>query len=318
MPGTALQIDGLSKSYGGQRSLDGVSLTVAAGESLGVVGPNGAGKTTLIRCVLGLAKPDAGSVRIFGAPAGEPAALSRVGFCPERPYLYAYLTGEELLALLGRLSGLAGRHLKARTDAVLSLVGLADARKKPLRTYSKGMQQRLLLAQALLHDPEIVILDEPLSGLDPAGRELVTETLDRLRQAGKTLLFTSHVLSDVQKVCDRVALIAHGRLVASETIANVLAHPRAQVGAAAFRYHLLANTPGDEAAILGALQTAGAEARHTGTTLQVATRNDRAAAAVTTLVREGRVTLVSLAPLQGDLDAWMRGHLEAAQSEARP
>lgn len=315
MPVPALEIDGLTKSYGGHRSLDAVSLTVAAGESIGVVGPNGAGKTTLIRCVLGLARPDGGTVRIFGAPAGEPSALSRVGFCPERPYLYAYLTGEELLALLGRLSGLSGKTLRDRTEAVLALVGLTEARKRPLRTYSKGMQQRLLLAQALLHDPDIVILDEPLSGLDPAGRELVTDTLDQLHHAGKTLLFTSHVLSDVQRVCDRVALIANGRLIAAENMATVLA---TQAGTAAFRYHLLANTAGEEATLVAELESAGAEARHTGTTLQVATRTAPAAAAVTRMVNEGRVLLVSMAPLHGDLDAWMRGHLEQAPREAQP
>jgi ABC-2 type transport system ATP-binding protein len=189
----------------------GVSFEVRSGEIFGLLGPNGAGKTTTIKAVLGLIFPNRGTVRLFGQPVG-PAGLRRVGYLPENPYVYQYLRPLEFLDLCGRLCSMAPAARRARAAELLERVGLAHAVDRAIGKFSKGMMQRIGLAQALLHDPELLILDEPMSGLDPIGRRSVRDLLMEQRRRGKTLLLTSHILSDVEMLCDRVAVVQRGQV----------------------------------------------------------------------------------------------------------
>jgi ABC-2 type transport system ATP-binding protein len=191
-----------------------VSFEVRKNEIFGFLGPNGAGKTTTIKMLMGLIFPTGGEARIFGERVPSMAARRRLGFLPENPYFYDYLSGEELLDLMGRLFGLERRDRRARARALLERVGLgrAGAAGLPLRKYSKGMLQRLGLAQALINDPELVVLDEPMSGLDPIGRKEVRDLIASLRDEGKTVLFSTHILSDAELLCDRAAIVVGGTM----------------------------------------------------------------------------------------------------------
>ncbi len=193
-------------------AVDGISFAVSPGEIFGFVGPNGAGKTTTIRILMGLIRPGAGSAHLFGHPVPSRKARARIGFLPEAPYFYEYLTVGELLDLVGRLFGMDRRARRRRAGELIELVGLERARKQALKSYSKGMLQRAGIAQALMSDPELVVLDEPTSGLDPLGRREVREIVLRLRAAGKTVFFSSHILADVEAIADRVAIIVGGKL----------------------------------------------------------------------------------------------------------
>ena len=199
----------------------GVSFDVRAGETFGLLGPNGAGKTTTIKAILRLIHQDRGSIRLFGAELSI-ASLRRIGYLPENPYVYQYLRAPEFLDLCGRLMGMDAKTRARRSAEMLELVGLAQAGDRPIGRFSKGMMQRVGLAQALLHDPELLILDEPMSGLDPIGRKQVREIILAQRRLGKTLIFTSHVLSDVEMLCDRIAIVNHGRVVARGTLDELL------------------------------------------------------------------------------------------------
>ncbi|MCF7838590.1 MAG: ABC transporter ATP-binding protein [Candidatus Marinimicrobia bacterium] len=194
-------------------ALRGISLTLPPNRILGLLGPNGAGKTTLIQTLLGFVKPSAGTVQIFGAAAGSRAARARLGYLPELPLFYPYLTGRELLDFNGRLFGLAPRVRRARAADLLERVGLTPAADRRLAAYSRGMLQRIGLAQALINNPDLVILDEPTSGLDPLGRLEVRRLISDLKTDGKTILFSSHELSEVELVCDQVAILSAGRLL---------------------------------------------------------------------------------------------------------
>lgn len=188
----------------------GVDFEVHSGEIFGLLGPNGAGKTTCIKMMLGLIFPMAGSIEIFGRSSGGPDVMRRVGYLPENPYVYQYLRPLEFLDLCGRLTGM-DRATRARaSEEMVERVGLAHAIDRPIGKFSKGMMQRVGLAQALLHDPELLILDEPMSGLDPIGRKEVRDLIIEQRDAGKTILFTSHILSDVEMLCDRVTILDRG------------------------------------------------------------------------------------------------------------
>lgn len=203
--------------------LRGVSLEVGAGSIFGFLGPNGAGKTTLIQLLVGIRKPTSGEVRVEGHLAHTTEAKRKSGFLPERPYFYDFLTGERLLEQFGRLGGQDSAVLKKRVPRVLELVGMTQAARIPMRKYSKGMLQRIGIAQALLRDPKIVVLDEPMSGLDPLGRREVRELILRLKGEGKTVFFSSHVIPDVEAVCDHVAVIQKGKIVSSGRLAELLA-----------------------------------------------------------------------------------------------
>lgn len=217
---SAIEISGLSKDYPvgfwrkhPRRALDRLSLQVERGEIFGFLGPNGAGKTTTLKLLTGLIFPTEGTATILGSPLGEPGTLRQVGYLPENPYFYDYLTAQELLDYFARFFPMQMAERRSRRDAVLKQVGLAEFRNLPLRKFSKGMLQRIGIAQAILHEPEIVLLDEPMSGLDPMGRREVRDLILQLKAAGKTVFFSTHILSDAEVLCDRVAILNRGKLV---------------------------------------------------------------------------------------------------------
>ncbi len=209
-------------------ALDGLSLNVGRGEIFGFLGPNGAGKTTTLKILLGLVRPTSGSAFLLGQPAGDVATRRRIGFLPESPYFYDYLTAEEFLGFYGQLAGLDRSAITQRVTDLLGLVGLAEARTRQLRKFSKGMLQRVGLAQALIHDPELIILDEPMTGLDPVGRKQVRDLILSLRDCGKTVFFSTHILHDVEMICDRVGIVMKGRLVASGRVDELVRQDHTQ------------------------------------------------------------------------------------------
>ena len=214
-----LKIENLVKDYTSGflrkrvRVLNGVSFFVNRGEIFGFVGPNGAGKTTTFKVVLGFVSLTGGRVELMGKPIGDVDVKKHIGYLPENPYFYDYLTGEELLFYMGELHGLNGAGFAKRVDELLEKVKMSHARRLQLRKYSKGMLQRIGIAQALINDPDFLILDEPMSGLDPIGQREIRELILELRSNGKTILLSSHILSDVETLCDRVGVIINGRVV---------------------------------------------------------------------------------------------------------
>ena len=204
------------------RALDTLSLHVESGDVFGFLGPNGAGKTTTLKLLMQLVFPSAGRAEILGRPLGDVAVKRRIGFLPENPYFYDYLTAEELLTYFASLFGYRGAERRARASRLLDEVGIGAERRLQLRKFSKGMLQRVGIAQALVNDPELVLLDEPMSGLDPLGRRDVRSLILRLRDRGCTVFFSSHVLSDAEALCSRVAILAKGKLVASGRLSDLV------------------------------------------------------------------------------------------------
>ena len=204
------------------RALDALTFDVQHGEIFGLLGPNGAGKTTTLKLLLQLLFPTAGRAELLGRPAGDVDTRRKLGYLPEHPYFYDDLTAEELLEYFGRLFGIDPGARAARASALLDEVGIGAERRLPLRKFSKGMLQRVGLAQAMLNDPELLILDEPMSGLDPIGRRDVRNLIARLHAEGRTILFSSHILSDAESLCSRVAILAKGRLAASGSMRDLL------------------------------------------------------------------------------------------------
>ncbi len=203
-------------------AVDGLSMSVQPGEVFGFLGPNGAGKTTTMNVLLGFVNATSGSARLFDVDVRQPIARQRIGYLPELTYYYKFLTAEELLRFYARVFGMARRETDKRIDELLKLVELEAVRKRPIKSYSKGMQQRVGLAQALINDPDLLILDEPTSGLDPIGRMKVREIIQRLKQAGKTVLFSSHELGEVETVCDRVAILHQGKLKVAGRVSDLM------------------------------------------------------------------------------------------------
>jgi ABC-2 type transport system ATP-binding protein len=201
----------------------GVSFDVRRGEIFGFLGPNGAGKTTTIKMLMGLVRPTAGTMEILGAIAPSSEVMRHVGFLPENPYIYPYLSAREFVTLCGRLSGLSGRVLREHCEQVVERVGMTYALDRAARALSKGMLQRVALASALVHDPELLVLDEPMSGLDPVGRKEVRDLIVEERQAGRTVFFSSHILSDVEMLCDRVCILRKGEVVVAGQLHDLLA-----------------------------------------------------------------------------------------------
>ena len=225
----AISIEGLTKtfkpSWPWQKAvpvLSDVTLAVEQGEIFGFLGPNGAGKTTTMKVLLGLTRADRGHLRVLGRPAGDVEVHRRVGYLPESPYFYDYLTAEEFLLFYAQLGGLRHGKLSRAVSDLLDRVGLAHARHLQLRKFSKGMLQRIGLAQALIHDPDLVILDEPMSGLDPLGRKEVRDLILELRDRGKTVFFSTHIISDVEMICDRVGILVKGTIRALGSIEDLV------------------------------------------------------------------------------------------------
>lgn len=207
-------------------ALNGLDLEVLSGEVFGFLGPNGAGKTTTMNVLLGFVQPTSGAASLFGIDVRQPIARRRIGYLPEMTYYYKFLTAEELLRFYANIFGLPGVETERRIDETLKLVELDSARKRLIKTYSKGMQQRVGLAQALINNPDLLILDEPTSGLDPLGRMKVRDIIQRLKNEGKTVFFSSHEMGEVETVCDRVAIVASGELKALGTVEQVMkGHP---------------------------------------------------------------------------------------------
>jgi ABC-2 type transport system ATP-binding protein len=207
-------------------ALNGLDLEVSAGEVFGFLGPNGAGKTTTMNVLLGFVQPTSGAASLFGIDVRQPIARRRIGYLPELTYYYKFLTAEEILRFYAKIFGLPAAEADQRIDETLKLVELDSARKRLIKTYSKGMQQRVGLAQALINNPDLLILDEPTSGLDPLGRMKVRDIIQRLKNEGKTVFFSSHEMGEVETICDRVAIVASGELKAVGRVEQVMqGHP---------------------------------------------------------------------------------------------
>jgi ABC-2 type transport system ATP-binding protein len=227
----AIRIEDLTKDYWvgfwrkrPYRALERLSLEVQSGEIFGFLGPNGAGKTTTLKLLMQLIFPTSGRAEILGRPVGDVSSRQRIGYLPENPYFYDYLTAEELLQYFARLFGFSSRDARTRAATLLDRVGIGpERRRQQLRKYSKGMIQRVGIAQALLNDPEVIFLDEPMSGLDPLGRRDVRSLILELRDQGRTVFFSSHILADAEAMCSRVAVVAGGRLAAAGRLADILA-----------------------------------------------------------------------------------------------
>lgn len=293
----AIEILGLEKSYEvgfwrkrPKRALDPLHLSVHEGEVFGYLGPNGAGKTTTLKLLMGLVFPTAGTARILGMELDDPALRAQIGFLPEHPYFYDYLTARELLEYYAQLSGVPGKERSSRVEEMLARVGLNDAGRLQLRKFSKGMLQRVGLAQAILHEPKIVFLDEPMSGLDPMGRREVRALIEQLRQEGKTVFFSTHILSDAEALCDRVAVIHQGNLRGVGAVADLTSKTRGKI-------EILFQ---GEAAPAG-FATLGAEIRVSGEIVRAALPAENQEIALEILRRE-RIKLTSLYPVRGSLE----------------
>ena len=226
----AIELKDLTKDYAvgfwrprPYRALDRLSLTIQTGEVFGFLGPNGAGKTTTLKLLMQLIFPTSGRAEILGKPVGDVETRRRIGYLPENPYFYDYLTGEELLSYFAELFGYTGADRQRRVSNLLDRVGIGAERRLQLRKYSKGMVQRVGIAQALINDPEVIFLDEPMSGLDPLGRRDIRSLILELRDQGRTIFFSSHILADAETLCSRVAVVAGGRLAASGVLRDMLA-----------------------------------------------------------------------------------------------
>ena len=293
----AIEISGLEKTYEvgfwrkeKRRGLKPLHLTVEEGEVFGYLGPNGAGKTTTLKLLMGVIFPTGGSAKILGLEMQDPQVKAQIGFLPEQPYFYDHLTANELLDYYGQLSGVSSGERQKRVPAVLDRVGMADAADVQLRKFSKGMLQRVGIAQAILHDPKVVFLDEPMSGLDPIGRREVRDIIEGLKQDGKTVFFSTHILSDAEALCDRVAILHQGELRGVGTVAELTAGAQGRV-------ELL----WQGAAAMAAVEALGGDCRATGQTVRAVIAEEKLDAAIDALRRAGG-KLVAVTPVRSTLE----------------
>jgi ABC-2 type transport system ATP-binding protein len=307
----AIEIQGLEKTYSvgfwrkkPKLALRPLQLTVEEGETFGFLGPNGAGKTTTLKMLMGLVFPTGGRARILGMELDDPRMKAQIGFLPEQPYFYDYLTGRELLEYYGRLSGVDSKTVAARATRMLEHVGLKDSANVQLRKFSKGMLQRVGIAQAILHDPRVVFLDEPMSGLDPMGRREVRDLIIELKRQGKTVFFSTHILSDAEALCDRVAIIHKGELQGVGAVADLTSSVGGKVE--------LIWRGNSIPAILRGL---GAECHVTGDTVRAVLPESSQEAVLDALRRE-RLQLVSLMPVRTSLEDYFLQKLRPAQTMA--
>ena len=307
----AIEILGLEKIYSvglwrkrPKRALRPLHLQVEEGEIFGFLGPNGAGKTTTLKMLMGLTVPSGGSARILGMEIDDPRVKAQIGFLPEQPYFYDYLTARELLEYFAGLSGVPPKERSRRAQEMLARVGLADASGVQLRKFSKGMLQRVGIAQAILHQPRVVFLDEPMSGLDPMGRREVRDLMDQLRQEGRTVFFSTHILSDAEALCDRVAIIHQGELRGVGTVADLTASAQNNV-----------EITWQGKVAPASLRTLGAECHVAGNEVRTVVRESDQEAVLEILRRE-RVRLISLVPVRASLEDYFVQKLKPAQAAA--
>jgi ABC-2 type transport system ATP-binding protein len=293
----AIEILGLEKIYNAgfwrkrsKRALRPLTLAVEEGEIFGFLGPNGAGKTTTLKILMGLVFPTRGSARILGMELDDPRMKAQIGFLPEQPYFYDHLTARELLRYYGQLSGVDRKELSHKVDAVLEQVKLSDSANIQLRKFSKGMLQRVGIAQAILHDPKVVFLDEPMSGLDPMGRREVRNLIEDLKAKGKTVFFSTHILSDAEALCDRVAIIHQGELRGVGAVAELTAGVHGKVEIV---WHGTTVPPG--------IRAMGAECHAAGETMRVIVPEENQDAVLEALRRES-LRLISVVPLRTSLE----------------
>jgi len=307
----AIEILGLEKTYmvgfwrkRPKRALLPLHLRVEEGEIFGFLGPNGAGKTTTLKMLMGLVFPTAGSARMLGQAWTNPEVKAQIGFLPEQPYFYDHLTAHELLDYYGQLSGVPARDRKHRIGEVLDQVGLADIKGVQLRKFSKGMLQRAGIAQAILHNPKLVFLDEPMSGLDPLGRREVRDLIEQLKQDGKTVFFSTHILSDAEALCDRVAIIHQGELRGTGAIEELTSSVQGKV-----------EVVWQGTQIPASMRALSAECHVSGETVRAVIAESQQDAAIDALRRERR-RLISVTPLRTSLEQYFVEKLQHSQTTA--
>ena len=283
-----------------------LTLAIESGEVFGYLGANGAGKTTTLKLLMGIIFPSSGSARILGLDYRDPRVRAQIGFLPEQPYFYDHLTAPELLQYYAQLSGVPAAERKRRVPQMLERVGLPHVGRLPLRKFSKGMMQRVGIAQAILHDPQVVFLDEPMSGLDPIGRREVRDLMQDLKDEGKTIFFSTHILSDAEALCDRVAVLHLGELRCVEKVGELTTarHDRMEV-----------LWQGD-AALTREITALGAECRVTGDQVRAVLPEAKLGAALD-LLRSSRARLISVTPVRTTLEDYFLQRLAGAP-EAKP
>jgi len=306
----AIEIQGLSKDYAVgfwkkrlRPALRPLNLSVKSGETFGFLGPNGAGKTTTLKLLMGIIFPTAGSATILGKDFHDPEVKRRIGFLPEQPYFYDYLSAPELLDYYARLSGMPPTGRSQRVTQLLERVGLGDVGSKHLRKFSKGMLQRVGIAQAIIHDPEVLFFDEPMSGLDPLGRHEIRELLQSLKDDGKTVFFSTHILSDAEALCDRVAVIHKGELRGIGVVNDLRAGIAEKAEVIWEGAHALSGVAGSLA-----------ESHVTGETVRGVVRSQDIDLLLEKL-RQQRARLISVTPLQGTLEEYFLS--KTADQEAK-
>ena len=306
----AIEILGLEKTYSvgfwrkrPKRALHPLHLAIEDGEIFGFLGPNGAGKTTTLKMLMGLVFPSGGGARILGMDLDDPRMKAQIGFLPEQPYFYDYLTARELLTYYGQLSGVDSRQLPRKVDSTLERVGLRDATDVQLRKFSKGMLQRAGIAQAILHDPKVVFLDEPMSGLDPMGRREVRSLIEQLKAEGKTVFFSTHILSDAEALCDRVAVINLGQLRGVGAVAELTSGVRGKV-----------ELVWQGTSVPAAIKSLGAETHVAGDTTRAIISEQNQDAAIEA-VRCEKLRLISVTPVRVSLEDYFMAQLKPSPEE---
>jgi ABC-2 type transport system ATP-binding protein len=301
----AIEIAGLQKTYKigflrktEKTALKGLTLEVAEGEIFGYLGPNGAGKTTTLKLLMGLMFPTAGSALILGKSISHPEIKRAIGFLPEQPYFYDYLTARELLEYYAALSGVDAKQRSAQAAKMLARVGLSNAANTQLRKFSKGMLQRVGIAQAIIHDPRVVFLDEPMSGLDPIGRREVRDLIQELNDEGKTVFFSTHILSDAEILCDRIAVLNQGELRGVGVVADLLADTRGKMEIV---------WEGSN----NALQALGAKIKTVGGISRAVVEESQMDASINA-IRVAGARLKSITPVRGTLEEYFLKHTDRA------
>jgi ABC-2 type transport system ATP-binding protein len=285
------------------QALVDLDLEVGRGETFGFLGPNGAGKTSLIKILMGLAKPTSGRAEVFGKPVSDAQVKSRIGFLPESPYFYDYLTAREFLELAARLAGVPGRETGGRVDQLLKLVRMEHAARSQMRGFSRGMLQRMGIAQALVGDPELVILDEPMGGLDPIGRKEFRDIIVSLKDRGKTVFFSTHILPDVEMICDRVGIIIAGRIVNVGLLSEILTDEVESIEV---------TVRGAQGKFRKAMERIAQHSIESGEMLQLVVRTEEEVDKVMAICREAGARLHALVPRKRTLEDHFMAHVRGA------